>query len=275
MKNLGKYLSLLLLGIALPAAAQERAGADPGRLLNDVEVAVEVSGTASSGDSQYAPLWLTANRWGMSSVEPNSAYERVSAVRSLAADSLRQWKLGYGLDLALMQNGASDFIVQQAYVDAAWKALQLTVGAKERPLELKNSELSSGGMSLGINSRPIPQVRAELHYVNVPWTNGWAQIRGWLSYGKITDGSWTKNNHRDPNLYNSGVLYHEKAGYIKVGREDKFPLTMEFGLMMMAQFGGTTYNATGRGITTPTTLKHDSGLKRLLERPDLPRQRRN
>ena len=35
---------------------------------------VEASGNVSNGT--YAPLWLTSNRYGLSSVEPNSGYVR-------------------------------------------------------------------------------------------------------------------------------------------------------------------------------------------------------
>ena len=36
---------------------------------------VELGGTAGGGT--YAPLWFTANRYGISSVEPNSGYLRL------------------------------------------------------------------------------------------------------------------------------------------------------------------------------------------------------
>jgi hypothetical protein len=52
--------------------------------------------------------------------------------------------------------------IQQAYLDVRWRKAMLTVGSKEQPMEQKNQELSSGSQCLGINSRPVPQVRLSL-----------------------------------------------------------------------------------------------------------------
>lgn len=96
---------------ALPASAQIS------RLTHDVDYAVEMSGTASSGD--YAPFWLTSNRYGLSSVENNSGYIRGRVQRSTQADSTRLWRVGYGLDLAVPANYTSKAVVQQFYFDVA------------------------------------------------------------------------------------------------------------------------------------------------------------
>ena len=121
--------------------------------LRETELTMEMSATGST--SSYAPLWLTANRYGLSSVKPLSMYVRARVERDIANDSTRKWRLGYGLDLAAALGHERVGIVQQAYVEGAWKVLRLTLGAKQQPLETQNPELSSGAMGLGINARPI------------------------------------------------------------------------------------------------------------------------
>lgn len=49
------------------------------------EVTFELSATAASGD--FAPLWLTSNRYGLGSVEPQSIYERVRAEKDIRRDT--------------------------------------------------------------------------------------------------------------------------------------------------------------------------------------------
>src|SRR5574344_1945993 len=112
--------------------------------LNDVtrgvEMRMESSATLSNGS--YAPLWLSSNRYGLSSVEHNSNYERVGVFRFMQADSLRKWKIGYGVDMAGCIDFTSHYVVQQAYFEVAYKKLLLSVGSKERPCDLKNNELT-------------------------------------------------------------------------------------------------------------------------------------
>ncbi len=245
--------TLLLLLCLLPAHSH----AQPGRLLQHVEANVEASATGATGS--YAPLWLSSNRYGLSSVEDASAYERAGVFRPIEADSLRRWRVGYGLDMALMQNAASRFVVQQAWAEVAFQHVKLMFGAKEIPPDLKNPQLSSGGLSIGMNARPIPQGRLEVNDVSFPGTNGWWKWSGRLAYGWMTDNSWIAGHHAENARYTRNVLYHEKALYWKFGREDIFPLDFVIGIQMAAQFGGTSYNVTGRNHTL-ATIHHDSGL---------------
>lgn len=55
------------------------------------------------------------------------------------------------------------------------------------------------------------------------------------------------------------MLFHSKAGYLKIGNEDVFcPFSLELGLEMAATFGGTAYRPDGKGGMT--VLKGDTGL---------------
>jgi hypothetical protein len=174
---------------------------------------------------------------------------RASIGRDVKADSARNWRIGYKADIALAANFTSTLVVQQLYADFQYKKGELSVGSKERPLNLKNSELSSGSQTLGINARPIPEVRISLpEYWTLPFGKGWIHFRGHLSYGKTTDTNWQEDFTGKKNRYTDGALYHSKAGFIKIGNDERYaPLSVELGLEMAAQFGGTTYTPNPRG----------------------------
>lgn len=60
-----------------------------------IECNVEAGATVSSGD--YAPYWLSANKYGMGSTEDNSVYLRAGIAWNKALR--HEWKLDAGLDL--------------------------------------------------------------------------------------------------------------------------------------------------------------------------------
>lgn len=233
-----KVIALLLSISQISAFAQMK---DLGKGIN---YSIEASGTVSNGDN--APLWLSSNRQGLGSVESNSAYERVSITRSMSADSVKNWKSEYGIDLVLNQNSTSNFLIHQAYFSTAYKKVSLTIGAKENEIDLRNNELTSGGLSLGINATPIPQVKFNVDYISVPGTHQWWKFKGRMSYGKTTDGKWQESWAAPKSRRTTNILYHEKALYTKIGKEEHFPLTFEIGIQMFSQFGGTSYHAVGR-----------------------------
>lgn len=194
--------------------------------------------------SSRTPMWLNANKYGMSSLNGNSGYVRAIVEQQTAKDSSKVWGIGYGADVVAAYNNTSSFFIQQAYVEGRYKLGTLTIGQKQQPMELKNNELSSGSQTLGINSRPVPQVRIGLNdYWQVPFLRRWVGIKVHMAYGVMTDGSWQEDFADGTlNKYNKLVRYHEKAGYMRIGREDVFPLTLTLGLEMAAQFGGRVYN---------------------------------
>ncbi len=204
-----------------------------------VEVLSETQLTVSDG--AHTPLWLNANKYGLSSLDTNNGYVRTGIFHRQEADSSHSWRLGYGADLALAHHFSSNVVLQQAYVDLGWKKWLLTVGSKQHPLELKNQELSTGGQSLGVNARPVAAVRLSMpQYVDIPGTKGWIGVKGHLSYGWTTDDGWQKDFTGQQSRFTEHTMLHTKAGYIRIGREDK-PLSVELGLEMGCQFGGTSY----------------------------------
>ena len=225
------------------------------------EIGVELSATAATGS--FAPLWLTANRNGLASVRRASAYQRAYIIRPMDADSARRWRLGYGLDVAVAEGHERIGIVEQAYIEAAWKKLHVTIGSKILPLETHSSELTSGDLSMGINAQPIPQIRLDVDWFTFPGTKGWWKWKLYGSYGLTTDGLWQQRWAAPQTRYTRHTLYHEKGLFWRFGRSEVFPLTYEIGLRMATQFGGTTYNTRSLRIGGGElmTFKHGHGLK--------------
>lgn len=195
---------------------------------------VETQATAATGD--HAPLWLNANKYGLSSLDKTNAYLRASLTNPLRNDSARV-DFGYGVDVAVAAGFTSKLVVQQAYVEGRWLRGRLTVGSKEQPVELKNQRLSSGAQTLGINARPIPQVRLSLPEY---WTfaGGWLGLKGHIAYGMQTDDSWQEDFVSADKRYTQHTLVHTKAGYLRVGPKN---ITVELGIEMASQFGGKSW----------------------------------
>ena len=71
---------------------------------------------------------------------------------------------------------------------------------------------------MGINARPVPQARLALpDYWVVPGTKGWISVKGHIAYGKTTDEGWQKDFTMQKSRFTEDVLYHSKAGYLKIG----------------------------------------------------------
>ncbi|MGM9678631.1 MAG: capsule assembly Wzi family protein [Bacteroidaceae bacterium] len=235
--------SLLILACSLPLCAFPQAS----RLAEDVSYGATITGVACKGT--HSPFFLSNNKYGLGTPENNFGYLRTYIGREAEADSLRNWKIGYGADIVVSANLESSFILQQLYADLQWKNLRLSIGQKERPPELKNLHLSSGAMTTGINTRPLPQVRLEIpDFVDIRCTKGWLAFKGHLSFGWYTDGKWQKefNNGNIWSPYTRHSKYHSKALYLRIGNEAKFPLTLSGGLEMCCQFGGEAWNLRDR-----------------------------
>ena len=227
-----KYLSILLFFCChLTISGQQPS------LTDSLHYRTEIQTTISTGD--HTPLWLNANKYGLSSLKTTNGYLRGAIERPLSVDDGRKWGIGYGADIALATGFTSTLVVQQAYAEARWLKGTLTIGAKEYPMELKNQELSSGSQTLGVNARPVPQVRLALpDYWTIPGTKNWLALKGHIAYGKTTDDNWQKDFAAPQTRYTEGTLYHSKAGYLKIGPGS---FTAELGLEMACQFGGKSY----------------------------------
>ena len=87
-------------------------------------------------------------------------------------------------------------------------------------------------------------------YYDIPGTRRWVGVKGHLSYGWTTDGQWQKRWTRGETHYAQDIMLHTKSGYLRIGPDDAaHPYSLELGLEMACQFGGTMYH-TNHGTVT-------------------------
>lgn len=248
LSNKFLFTTLMPLLFLTRSAAQD---SKPFDLAEGLTYGVEMQASVSKGET---PLWLNANRHGLSSLENVNGYVMAGISRPLSTDSTRRWGVGYGVEMAVPFHYTSNLVVQQAYAEVRWLCGTLTAGAKEYPMELKSNSLSSGSQTLGINARPVPQVRFALpDYWAVPFTRGWLKLKGHIAYGRLTDDKWQRSFTGKQNPYSDDVLYHSKAGYLRIGGDGRSShFSAEIGLEMAALFGGTSYEPNSDGTVTIT-----------------------
>lgn len=244
---------MMLIGMC-PVRSQERESHP--HLTDSIGYMVEMQ-SSMCFDGERTPLWLNANKYGLSSIEKNNGYLRASVERPLGVDEGRRWGVGYCLDMVGAVHHNAKAFIQQAYAEGRWLRGTLTVGSKEYGMELKNQRLSTGSQTLGINARPVPQVRLSLDdYWSLPFTRGMVCLKGHIAYGRYTDDNWQKDFTGGKEKHTERVLYHSKAGYLRIGNVERFaPVTLELGLEMGAQFGGTSY----RYIEGEEQVLHNQG----------------
>lgn len=222
--------------------------------------------TQVSAADYHTPLWLNANKYGLSSLMPINGYLRASVRKNRMEEqgALERLSWGAGLDVLRTFHYKSSYILHQAYAELKWWHGMLVVGAKRHEMQLKNQSLSSGSQTLGINAATIPQVRLELpDYYTIPALGGWLQIKGHIAYGKLTDSQWQKQFTSAAHSYSEGILYHSKAGYLRIGNAARFyPFSVELGLEMATLYGGMAHVLRADG--TMQDMPGQGGLKGMI-----------
>ncbi len=229
-------------------------------LTASAQITINTEAQASFSDGR-TPLWLNANKYGLSSLDHTNGYMRVGAFLApkggvpLGSSDV---SLSAGADVAVAGGYTSTVILHQAYAELRWLKGLLTVGAKEQPLELRDQRLSTGSQTLGINARPVPAVRLSLPlYWNIPGLNQWVGLKGHISYGLTTDGGWQKDFTGQRSDYNENIRLHTKAGYLRIGQPYR-PLTVELGLEMACQYGGKSHLFQ---LGKEVVMENEAGLK--------------
>lgn len=219
------------------------------------------------GDNDFAPYYISSLNHGIITQSDNSLL-RLNAIKSL--DTCTRFSYGFGVDFIsgyssgveyYKYNSATGKIdlphtekpaniwLQQLYAEIKYRGVFITAGLKEHQSKLLNNKLSSGDFVESGNSRPIPELRSGfINFQNIPFTNGWLQIEGEISYGKMTDSDWWSDHY---NYYNSHIAqdtwYSYKRAYFRTNPEK--PLSVTFGAQAAAIFGGhTDYYKNGKFI---------------------------
>jgi hypothetical protein len=183
------------------------------------------SGTAiTHGD--YAPFWLSANKYGYISDNPFSIWIR--PIIKTEIDWNKRFDYSYGLDIWGRYDGAGKLFLQQGWIKS--KILFVTVygGRMEEIFGNQDSTLSSGGLLWSGNAPPMPKLAVLVeHWTPVPFTHKYFDFKGGLSHGWFGDQPFVKD-----------AFMHHKYAYIRFG--GKLPVHIQYGLHHFAQWGGTS-----------------------------------
>lgn len=221
--------------------SRERAKTESRSVYMGLDCQVQTVGSYADGNN--SPFWFSSNRQGLVQERLTGGYGRV-AFNGLFAHSSGLF-LDYGIDGICGGGYQSEMFLQQAYANLGFRYIDISIGKRERWGELADPDLSSGSLTWSGNSRPIPQVRLEIpEFTRLPILGNWFSIKGHLAYGYYEDADWIQDFTKDAALpmFTQNTKYHSKAGFIKFGDTNRFPLEVTLGLEMYAQFGGTGYN---------------------------------
>lgn len=267
--SLSKYIPLLLAPLSiLPATAEDFA----------VDYSAEAIGAAGSGE--FSPYYIMSNRNGILTQSKDALLDLNISHKW---DESKRFSFGFGAEAIGGYASSTDYLrynpaisemiphsehpayfwLQQLYGQVRYRGVFLTAGLKEYSSALVNASLSSGDLVESGNSRPIPQVRIGFNeFQNIPFTNGWVQIQGEISYGKMTDNAWTRNhyNYFDSHL-NQGAMFTYKRCWFRSNPSK--PFSALFGMQVGAFFGGTTQRY--RNGILEQTKEFSGGLKQMFK----------
>lgn len=220
--------------------------------LPDSAMLFQVEARATLGGGDYQPFWFTANRWGSMSVEGHRPTLLVGAY-DRARDLGHGWELRYGATLAVNGDLDRNVRAQDVVVAVDKGAMRMAFGTRTHDTPLNDAELSTGSFALGRNAMQPLSVSWQLpRWWHIGGRKSVWSIRGHVAYGWLQDGSWQElRMHPVEGRYATGVRYHEKAGYLRIGT-DRSRWEFVGGLEMANTFGGTIHFPNRSTLTMPS-----------------------
>ena len=174
----------------------------------------------------YSPHWFIHNRNGIFVPGENNllALGRLNYLKEFG----KHWKLDAGLTGVANINFDQSYI-HEAFINLSYGPLQLKIGQEELVYMQNSEEISSGAYFFSNNARPIPRIGMGFYeYTDVPFTNGYIQIKGFLNQGFLYDDRGARGT--------SDVLLHEKSLYL---RSNNLLINPHVGINHSALFGGS------------------------------------
>lgn len=253
-----KSISALVLAAALcgSAAAAETSEKTDTAVIAPVRWEVGFTGAGATGD--WAPYLLGSNSGGRHAMKGTA---QVSGLVSKDFNLSQRFSWTAGAELAAGYQSAADYdfydlareqwtvrtwhpsraTVYQLWGGIKFRGVMLWAGMRDHVSPLVDDALSAGDMVLSNNARAIPVVEAGfVDFQDIPFTKGWAQIDGAISYGKFTDSNSVKERY---NYWNDhialGQLFTYKRIHFRSRPDVRFTVTI--GMQVGGEFGGTTY----------------------------------
>jgi hypothetical protein len=191
---------------------------------DSVRYDIGITGVASTGT--YSPLWLQSKSYGKIVTAPYSA-DLLAGITKDYGKSKRTFDYGFKADMLLQTwNTNTNICFHELYAKVRFHVFDLVVGEREDHLGNQDSTLSCGGILFSENARPMPKISLGIeHFIPVPFTYGYVEVKGALVHGWFTDNTFVKH-----------ALLHHKYAYIRLG--GKLPVHIQYGLDHVAQWSG-------------------------------------
>ncbi|MDE6109652.1 MAG: capsule assembly Wzi family protein [Muribaculaceae bacterium] len=241
---MNKYVHAAILTLAAATAR----GAMP-------SLSYEASFEAVPGTERFAPYMAGSWRNGLMNGRTGAVLD--AAVHK-ELDKSRRFSWAAGIEIAGGYMSASNYemyhagdwtersyrpaglVLQQAFATVKYRQVYLTAGQKNPHSYFVNERVSSGDLARSNNARGLPGVEAGfLDFVDIPFTRGWVQIDGSISYNAFTDDKYRRSQF---NYYNdilaTGLLYTYKRAHFRTNPSKPFSVTA--GMQTGGMFGGTT-----------------------------------
>lgn len=250
----GLILTALFLLTANTSRAEEAGDSLSGR--NEIVYEVNFTGGGSTGT--FAPYLLGSNSMGRHAMK---ATAETSGIIYKDFDRSKRFSWTAGADMAVSYQSSAVYdrylesadkwsthkwnpsraTIYQLWAGLKYRCLMLWAGMREHTSPIVDDRLSSGDLILSNNARAIPQVEAGfIDFQDIPFTKGWVQITGAISYGKYTDSNALKQRF---NYWNSHITTGQLFTYKRIHfrtRTDR-PFSVTVGIQLGGEFGGTTY----------------------------------
>lgn len=275
-----RYINILLCALLLPIMVSAADFTDIGEedtrgMLN---LSATFTGLGSTGD--WAPYFIGSNSEGRHAMK---SFAGVTAKAYVDYDLNRRFSWTAGVDVAAGYQASAQYelynpettewssrawhpsyaTVYRLWAGLKFRGVMLWAGMRDHKSNILDDMLTSGDLILSNNARAIPQIEIGfVDFQNIPFTNGWAQINGTISYGKYTDDGSLKGRY---NYWNNHITLGQLFTYKHVhfrSRQD-MPFAVTIGMQVGGEYGGTTYQY-DRGKLV-RTIKNNQNLRSLWE----------
>jgi hypothetical protein len=191
------------------------------------QIQIEAESFSVGGTGDRTAFWIQNNRYGILGQQSFQENIDLSVVKKINP-AKKFFDVGAG---AQIYTGLSDsgfqFIPLEYYIEGKLWIFDAIIGAKKQHFGLQDEALSSGGLILSQNARPIPGITAGIFdFTTIPYTFNFVEIKGLIKHGWFIDDA-----------YGKGLLLHQKSAVLRIG--GKLPVKLSYGLDHVAQWGGT------------------------------------
>lgn len=209
------------------------AAATSGQTLDSGEDGLEVRAEVlTAGHIKSAPLWMTANRWGL--VPESGIVAEVAGTYRWSHGTTPVSAQAVASGQVLVENATAAVRPTFLFAGLAYRSFQLAGGTLPIVKGHHAPDLSVGSLTHGNNARPIPRVYAGFpEYVTFPFSRGLIEVKGSISHGWLEDDRTVAR-----------PWLHEKDAYLRLNDPFGWGVSLYRGLIHEVMWSGTLQDGT-------------------------------